>query len=108
ASMAVLYGLSLMIYSSAVEMSAELPRYTERAQNTYDQLNALWNSYFGSDASGHVGGSQDQRLQDFAKWMVNTATEALAEAVGVGFYLLFLLLEAHHYPERIRSSFQGE
>jgi AI-2 transport protein TqsA len=110
-SLAVLYGLSLMIYSSAVELSDRLPRYTERAQGIYDELNAFWNTYFwwlSSDTGGHGIGTQDRRLQDFGKWMVNTATDAMAEALVVGFYLLFLLLEAHHYPERIRGSFHGE
>jgi AI-2 transport protein TqsA len=112
-SLAVLYGLALMVYSSAVELSAELPRYTARAEQIYDHLNALWNSSFSwlsteSPDANHGRETETRRLRAIGSWMVNTATEALTEAVVVGFYLLFLLLEAHRYPERIRSNFLGD
>jgi AI-2 transport protein TqsA len=108
ASMGVLYGLALMIYSSAVDLSEDLPRYVARATKIYDQVNGLWNSYFSwmSTEPSHFVTSND-RLNPVGTWLVNTATDALAEAVVVGFYLLFLLLEAHRFPERIRSNFQG-
>jgi AI-2 transport protein TqsA len=39
---------------------------------------------------------------------VNTASNFLAEAVLVGFYLIFLLFESRHLPARIRSGFPAE
>jgi AI-2 transport protein TqsA len=112
-SMAVVYGLALMIYSSAVELSEELPRYTERVEKAYEQASAFWNQYFswfssGTPESGRDSGIEQQRLRAVGGWIVNTATEALAEALVVGFYLLFLLLEAHRFPDRVRSGFHGE
>jgi len=107
-SMAVLYGLALMIYSSAVDLSEELPRYIARAQKIYEQLHVLWHSYFSwMSTDPSPASASSARLNPLGNWLVNNATDALAEALVVGFYLLFLLLEAHRYPERIRASFQG-
>jgi AI-2 transport protein TqsA len=113
ASMAVLYGLSLLVYSSAVELSEDLPRYTRRIEQAYERVSVFWNQHFSwfSSADGQAGRDSEperQRLRDIGTWIVNTATEALAEALVVGFYLLFLLLEAHRFPARVRSGFQGQ
>jgi AI-2 transport protein TqsA len=41
-------------------------------------------------------------------YLVNTASNFLAEAVLVGFYLIFLLFEFRSLPARIRSGFPSE
>jgi AI-2 transport protein TqsA len=110
ASMAVLYGLALMVYSSAVELREQLPRYIERAESIYERLYEYWNTYFSwlGTEGGYGAATADRRLTAVGNWLVNAATDVLAEALVVGFYLLFLLLEAHRYPGRIRGSFQWE
>ena len=40
--------------------------------------------------------------------VIKAATEVLAEALVVGFYLIFLLLEVRRLPERVRGGFDGE
>jgi AI-2 transport protein TqsA len=88
ASMAVLYGLSLLVYSSAVELSEDLPRYTRRIEQAYERVSVFWNQHFSwfSSADGQAGRDSEperQRLRDIGTWIVNTATEALAEALVV-------------------------
>jgi AI-2 transport protein TqsA len=48
------------------------------------------------------------RLKAVATGLVNAAAGFLAEALLVGFYLLFLLLEAHRFPGRVRAGFAPE
>ena len=67
ASMAVLYGLALMVYSSAVELREQLPRYIERAESVYDRLSELWNTYFSW--LGTDGGHGERRSRGTGGWL---------------------------------------
>jgi AI-2 transport protein TqsA len=112
-SVAVLYGVSLLIYSSLAELSEELPRLTERAQSIYARANAYvtkhlpWLARPSGDGDG-IGGPEGQQLRHLTGSVVNATGDVLSEALVVGFYLLFLLLEAHRFPERVRAGFAGE
>ena len=48
------------------------------------------------------------RLKAIAAGLVNAAAGFLAEALVVGFYLIFLLLEARRFPGRVRAGFAPE
>src|SRR5262249_20531308 len=95
-SVAVLYGLALVVYSSAVELSGELARYVKTVQAMYDEASTFWNehmAWFGTASDSGKGPTvQTEQLRSLTAWVVNAATDALKDAVVVGFYLLFLLL----------------
>ena len=48
------------------------------------------------------------RLKALASSLVNIAASFFAEALVVVFYLVFLMLEAHRFPARVRSGFPQE
>jgi AI-2 transport protein TqsA len=111
-SIGVLYVLTLWIYTSVVDLSEELPRLSTRAREVYDGVNRFFTEHLSwltyRTEAGAAGGQENQRLGSIANALVNAATESLSEALVVGFYLLFLLLEVHRFPQRVRSGFTGE
>jgi AI-2 transport protein TqsA len=112
-SVGLLYLLALMIHNSVVELNEDLPRLTKRAESIFYEAkgfldeNLPWLIPEPTDAAG----AEKQRLdllRNLTHSLVNTAGNALVEAFVVGFYMLFLLMEAGHLPHRIRSAFGGE
>ena len=94
------------------ELSVELPRYVKTLQAIYYDASVFWHdhlAWFGGTSESAKGpGLETEQLRSMAAWIVNAATDALKDALVVGFYLLFLLLEVHNYPLRIRTGFPGE
>src|SRR5438552_10422007 len=44
-SFVVLYGLAWIVYSSAVELSAELPRYSKTVEHMYADASVYWHEH---------------------------------------------------------------
>jgi AI-2 transport protein TqsA len=109
-SIAILYGLALLMYYSVVELSEELPRLVDRGEHIYHDVSAQLTERLPWLAApgGGLSGPEPPRLHGLANQLMNTAAEATTEALVVGFYLLFLLLEAHRWPHRVRAGFTGE
>jgi AI-2 transport protein TqsA len=111
-SVGCIYLLSLLIYASILELNEELPRFLERGQEfaarlqSYTHERLPWLAQFTDDVTiaeeGELG-----RLQAAGVALVNYAAVALMDAFVVGIYLIFLLLEARRFPERIRSGFSS-
>src|SRR5204863_4011642 len=49
-----------------------------------------------------------KKIEAIALGIANVAWDFLVEAFVVGFYLLFLLLEASRFPQRVRKSFVND
>lgn len=113
-SLGVLYLGAVLVYGSVVELNRDLPDLIRRGQEIAQQVS----SYVRANAppwlrlpSDNFTAAEAQgvsRLQAAATALVNLAGEVLGEAVVVGFYLLFMLLEAGRLFNRVRHGFSGE
>ncbi|QEH33275.1 AI-2 transport protein TqsA [Aquisphaera giovannonii] len=109
-SLAVL-AVSLLLYKNLVDLRAELPRLIERAKTLIDDARAWGREHLPAwifppeTSSTQAEADTSARLRALASSLVNGASAFLAEALVVGFYLIFLLLEARRLPGRVREGF---
>jgi AI-2 transport protein TqsA len=108
---AVLFGLAVLIYGNLIELKDELPRLIERARELIERVRTwgrdhlpAWMLKPAPDAD-RVEADTAARLKVIAAGLVNAAAGFLAEALIVGFYLIFLLLETRRFPGRVRAGF---
>jgi AI-2 transport protein TqsA len=112
-SMALL-GLALLIYTNLVDLNAELPQLVERGTRLIERLQTWGRAHlprWAFDAVPDTTRAEAEttaRLKAMMAYLVNTASNFLAEAVLVGLYLVFLLFEFPRLPARIRSGFPAE
>jgi AI-2 transport protein TqsA len=109
-SVGVLYLLALLIHSSVVELNEELPELTRRAQAIMREAEQFVDDYLpwlagGPGDAAAIQRAREAKLREVARGLVNVAADAFFEAFVVGFYLLFLLMELHHLPQRVRNAF---
>lgn len=111
ASVGLLYLLVLLVESSVAQLNAELPKLTGRAQDFADWVKRSWEEnlprwlaelFPQSDPTASQG---LELLRQGVSAVANAAASALPGALVVGFYLLFILLEAGKIPQRIRNGF---
>jgi len=111
---AVVLGLAMIIYGKVVELKEELPGLIERARGLIERLRTWSRGHLPAWILEPVpdwGRTEEEtaaRLRAIASGLVNTAAGFLAEALVVGFYLIFLLLEVRRFPERVRGGFPPE
>jgi predicted PurR-regulated permease PerM len=111
---AVVVGLAVIIYGNLVDLKEELPRLIERGRGLIERLRTWGRGHLPSwilDAAPDGGRTAEEsvaRIKGLASGLVNTAAGFLAEALVVGFYLIFLLLEVRRFPERVRRGFPPE
>ena len=113
AAVAVL-GMAALVYGNLVALRAELPRLIDRARALVEGVRAwgrdhlpAWVFEPAADAD-RAGADTAARLKAIASGLVNAAVGFLAEALVVALYLIFLLLEARHFPRRVRAGFAQE
>jgi AI-2 transport protein TqsA len=110
ASVGALCLLALVLYGSALELSEDLPRLTDRALFLFRQARSWVTEHLPWTVRLHpetaqVEGQSTALLQDAVRALLTAAAGVLSEALVVGFYLLFLLLEAGRFPRRVRAGF---
>jgi AI-2 transport protein TqsA len=109
----VLYVLGMIIQDNVVALQAELPRLAERGRVIVGQIRALVSEHIpslipsGAEAA-RLDAERAARLKDALTAVLNLAANVFLEAVVVGIYLLFLLLEAGRLPRRLRGAFPRE
>lgn len=107
-----LYLLALLLYTSAVELSRDLPHLIEKAQAMATELQEWlrerlpWLAGAGRRPALETPGTA--RINDAVNALAGAAADVLGESLVVGFYLLFLLLEARRFPDRLRGAFTSE
>lgn len=112
-SVGLLFLLVVMIYGSVIELNVDLPRLTRRALDLFAGVrdwsvaHLPWLAGVARDSASLETHGVD-RIQNAAAALASVVADALVETLVVGFYLLFLLLEAAALPERIRSAFADE
>jgi len=106
-----LLGLALIIYSNLVDLKAELPQLVERARGLIERLRTWGRDHLPTwvldpvPDTTRAEAETTARLRTLASNLVNIASNFLAEALIVVFYLIFLLLEARRFPARVRAGF---
>src|SRR5262249_26954034 len=113
-SVAILLLLALLVQSSVVALTEDLPRLENRARNLIEQGQQWMHDYVPSWLSTTFSedpGAQKERakrIETIALGIANVAWDFLVEIVIVIFYLVFLLLEVSRFPRRVRKSFVND
>jgi len=113
-TVALLYGLALLVFDNVVTLNADLPRLIARGQHISESIRNAVRDHLPSwlsrsnDAPGATEDEAARRINSAMRRVADSATGALGEAVLVGFYMLFLLIEFRRFPRRIREGFSPE
>jgi AI-2 transport protein TqsA len=111
---AAVLGMAVLVYRNLVSLSAELPRLIERARGLAEGVSAWGRNHLPArifEMASHTDRAEADtaaRLKAIASGLVNAAAGFLAEALVIGFYLIFLLIEARHFPSRVQAGFAPE
>jgi AI-2 transport protein TqsA len=110
----VVVGMAVLLYGNLVALRAELPRLIDRARALVEGVRAwgrdhlpAWVFEPAADAD-RAGADTAARLKAIASGLVNAAAGFLAGALVLALYLIFLLLEARHFPRPVRAGFAPE
>jgi AI-2 transport protein TqsA len=112
-SVGLLVLMALQITGSAAKLGAEMPHLTHRAQAIFESVEKYTidrlPAWLSSEAKDTADGQSIaiDRLKQVASSMAGAAADTLADAVLVGIYLIFFLMEAGRVPRRIQSAFDG-
>jgi AI-2 transport protein TqsA len=109
-SLVALVVVTAVIQISVRTLSAEVPELAERTQVEVKEWQAklsehypvTWRIVSGIAFPEKAGQGP---VQDFTSRLVAAATDTVATGFVVGLYLLFLLLEAGRFPERVHKAF---
>jgi AI-2 transport protein TqsA len=111
---AVVLGLAVVIYGNLVELKSELPLLIERGQGLIERLRTWGRGHLPAwlldpiRDTARAEAETTARLKMLVASLVNVAANFFAEAIVVVFYLVFLMLEAHRFPARVRTGFPQE
>jgi AI-2 transport protein TqsA len=111
---AAVLGMAALVYGNLVALSGELPRVIDRARGLIEGVRAWGRDHLPArvfELVSHPGRTEADttaRLMAIASGLVNAAAGFLAEAVVVGLYLIFLLIEARHFAARVQAGFVPE
>ena len=104
----------MIIYGNLVDLKSELPLLIERGQGLIERLRTWGRGHLPAwlldpiRDTARAEAETTARLKALASSLVNIAANFFAEAIVVVFYLVFLMLEAHRFPARVRTGFPQE
>jgi AI-2 transport protein TqsA len=109
-SLIILFLLAALIQSSVRTLSAEIPELTKRTEDEIKRWQgyfersypATWKQVSGLAFPERTG---EAPTRDVATRVFGVAADTLSTAAVVGLYLLFLLMEASRFPDRVRKAF---
>lgn len=113
-TLALIWGLAMMVNVSLVELNADLPRLIDRTRSALAEIRAYGRARLPQglmDTSPSTGEAEQQgwdAVRASMRFLVSAATGMLAEMLVVGVYLVFLLLEVRRFPRRVRAGFEPE
>jgi AI-2 transport protein TqsA len=106
--------LGILVYGSILEFNEQLPRLSKRAEEWTQRLKGWsdeslppWLSR-GVDDAIRAETQGAQVVKDAGKSMLSIAADVLIEAVIVGLYVIFLLIEARRLSRRLENGFSTE
>jgi AI-2 transport protein TqsA len=106
-----MYLVALLLYGSSIELKEELPELVRRARAIAEQAQQFWVDHVPAWLTGPgehpvpMRLEETERLRDLVSVVINGAAVSLGEALVVGLYLVFLLLEAEQFPARVRQAY---
>jgi AI-2 transport protein TqsA len=107
-TLVALFLLTVLIQSSVRTLSDEVPKLTEKVQEQWKNWKEQIQEHY-PDAWKHVSGlafpEGDGTGRDLATQFFGVAAGTLSTAAVVGLYLLFLLMEASRFPDRVQKAF---
>ena len=113
AALIVVLLLGLLLYGSLLQFNDQLPHLTERAK----ELGSEAKQFLDSNAPGVSGATGDlskietmgeTKLSEVGGQMLRITANVLVEAVVVGLYVIFLLVEGHRLERRVERGFSNE
>jgi AI-2 transport protein TqsA len=113
-TLVLLWWLTMIIYIGIIELNAELPRLIDRARGIMAEARAFGRTHL---PPGLVKESTELTAVESQGWDTVRATMRilaaggaafLTEALVVGVYLVFLMLDLRRFPNRIRAGFGAE
>lgn len=106
--------LGILVYGSILEFNDQLPRLTQRGQEWSQRVKGWSDESLpswmnrGVDDAIRAEAQGAQLLRDASKSLLTTAADVLIEALIVGLYVIFLLIEARRLSLRIEKGFSSE
>ncbi len=106
--------VGILVYGSIVEFNEVLPRLTKRAEEWSRRLKAWSDESLppwlnrGVDDAIRAETQGAQLLKEAGKSLLTITADVLIEALIVGLYVLFLLIEAGRLRKRIEHGFSSE
>jgi AI-2 transport protein TqsA len=106
--------MAVLVYENLVALRGELPRLIDRARGLVEAVRAWGRDHLPAwvfelaSRPNRAEADTAVRLKAIASSLVNAAAGFLAEALVVGFYLIFMLIEARHFPRRVQAGFTPE
>jgi AI-2 transport protein TqsA len=106
-SVILLVLLTAGIQTTVGTLANEMPALNEKAVQMRDEFLRYAADRFPrtSDAVRNLLSSDESPVRDLTGRLVGMAADTLTGAIVVGLYLMFLLLEAGRFPDRVRRAF---
>jgi AI-2 transport protein TqsA len=112
-SLLVVVVLALVIYGSILQFNDQLPHLTQRAreltsdfkdfvENNAPELRSLAGDLVKIETQG------ESRISEIAAQLLTIAANVIIEAIIVGLYVIFLLIEGHRMQCRVQKGFSNE
>ncbi|MCS6852025.1 MAG: AI-2E family transporter [Gemmataceae bacterium] len=119
ASVAVLAGVSIgvlvllawLVLGSVAQLSDEMPRYLDRAQQIRHQVQDALARHLppwltaNADGSAWTEAQMGTQVKLVAAAVASAGMDVLREAILVAIFLVFLLIEAATFPQRLQQAF---
>jgi AI-2 transport protein TqsA len=112
-SLGLLFLVAVLVQGSLVGLGEDLPQLLKRAQE-YSQSAREYLAHqlpWLQGASEDAARAADQglhRSHEAVRHLLDLAAAVFVETIEVGFYLVFLLLDAGQWPHRLRAGFSTE
>ena len=114
ATLALLWGLAMLVYGNIVELNADMPRLLDRARRIAEQIQAFGRAHLPRGLLEASSGTDEAKsrfwnsIRGSMGTLLSGGAGLLAEAFLVGVYLVFLLMDVRRFPRRIRAGFAPE
>ncbi len=114
ATLVLLWGLAMMVYGNIVELNADMPRLLDRARRIAEQVWAYAHAHLPrglmetTASTDQAGARVWNSVRASMRILLSNGAGLLVEAFLVGVYLVFLLMDLHRFPGRIKAAFEPE
>ena len=111
ATIAVLLGLAVAVQLSVNEMNADWPKFQRKINASANSIQDVLRDRapgLMNESESPLSDKITEMMAFIATPVLSAAASAFVESCVVGLYLLFILLEASHFPDRVRKAYSEE